>query len=550
MDTHTLALHGVTEDEVRALLAAGVSESAVARTQPSETFWIAYPLPVGEYPAHQQRPLAITHPPMGSASTLLLLGWPVEPQGRAAAARARAALAQLEDAVAAVIVGSALADHVRELEVAAAQREALFREVEEARAEWAQTFDAVSDPISVITPDYRLVRANVAYTKLFGLNREQCKGQECFAAAPGRDAPCAECPLPRALETKQPGFVEQERLVASGPHGIPERRAFQVWTYPVLDAQGDVERVVEIMKDMTQQERLRQVTRQAEALREADHLKAELLGTVSHELRSPLAAIKGYAATLLRHERRLPREERHEFLLAIDEATDRLEVIIDRLLQISQLETGTLPVQRAPVDLALIGRAAIAAIEEPSSRDASRRFTFSLHLVTANGTPAPGVPLVIADPRLMRHVLDNLLENAVKYSPEGGAIAVTLGPASRDHTLRAESSLGERAARDASGTPGSPAPPDGHMLEMRVRDHGVGIPAEHLGRIFDRFHRVDTRLTREVDGLGLGLAICKRIIELHGGVIWAESMPGEGSTFHVLLPTDDSGVLRAAGEEN
>jgi signal transduction histidine kinase len=77
------------------------------------------------------------------------------------------------------------------------------------------------------------------------------------------------------------------------------------------------------------------------------------------------------------------------------------------------------------------------------------------------------------------------------------------------------------------------------MLELRVEDHGVGIPDEHLGRIFDHFHRVDTRLTREVDGLGLGLAICRRIVELHSGAIWAESEPGAGSTFFVVLPLDD-----------
>ena len=76
------------------------------------------------------------------------------------------------------------------------------------------------------------------------------------------------------------------------------------------------------------------------------------------------------------------------------------------------------------------------------------------------------------------------------------------------------------------------------MVEICVRDHGIGIPPAHLERIFDRFHRVDTRLTREVNGLGLGLAICKRIVELHGGVIWAESEVGKGSAFHVWLPMD------------
>src|SRR5215467_536604 len=102
----------------------------------------------------------------------------------------------------------------------------------------------------------------------------------------------------------------------------------------------DVERIHEL-----------ETTRFRDSLREMELLKAELLGTVSHELRSPLASIKGYAATLLRHERRISREERHQFLLAITEASDRLEVIIQRLLEVSQLETSEAAIERSPVDM-------------------------------------------------------------------------------------------------------------------------------------------------------------------------------------------------------
>jgi len=156
----------------------------------------------------------------------------------------------------------------------------------------------------------------------------------------------------------------------------------------------------------------------------------------------------------------------------------------------------------------------------------------------AAGAPAQAAPTVLADPRHLRTVLDNLLENAVKYSPEGGVIEVRLRPVAR--------------SADA-GAPGAPrvgaSLRERPLLEIRVRDSGVGIPTEHLGRIFERFHRVDTRLTREVDGLGLGLAICKRIVELHDGEIWAESESGTGSTFHVLLPLDDADAPSAPQED-
>lgn len=246
-----------------------------------------------------------------------------------------------------------------------------------------------------------------------------------------------------------------------------------------------------------------------EALGGMELFKAELLGTVSHELRSPLASIKGYAATLLRHERRLAREERHQFLLAINEASDRLEIIIERLLEVSQLETGQVILSRSPVDMAYLAGEAISAIEERINASMPGRFTFSLHLGQSDDAPAHSVPLILADPRRVREVLDNLLENAVRYSPEGGVINVTIRPS---HS----------------------------MLEIDVSDCGQGIPVEHLDRIFERFHRVDTRLTREVNGLGLGLTMCKRIVELHGGMIWAENRShGQGSTFYIRLPIED-----------
>ena len=136
--------------------------------------------------------------------------------------------------------------------------------------------------------------------------------------------------------------------------------------------------------------------------------------------------------------------------------------------------------------------------------------------------PTTEEPVIWADRHHLREVLDNLLENAIHYSREGGAIEITICPIfTPSHTIM------------------SPAQQEVQsMVEICVRDHGIGIPPAHLERVFDRFHRVDTRLTREVNGIGLGLAICKRIVELHSGMIWAESEVGQGSTFHVWLPMD------------
>src|SRR6266480_1688902 len=294
----------------------------------------------------------------------------------------------------------------------------------------------------------------------------------------------------------------------------------------VIDAMGAV--IVGIL----QVERIHELeaARIRDSLREMELLKAELLGTVSHELRSPLASIKGYAATLLRHERRISREERHQFLLAINEASDRLEVIIQRLLEVSQLETGEVTINRSPVDMVYLVKESIAALEEHISEKQPGRFIFKLSLEHIDGTPATSVPLILADQRRLREVMADLLENAVKFSPGGGVIKVILHPVSQIQTTQAEGTEDDQQQMHISR----------QMLEILVCDNGMGIPVEHLERIFDRFHRVDTRLTREVNGLGLGLTICKRIVEMHDGIIWAENRPnGVGSIFHVRLPIDE-----------
>ena len=157
-------------------------------------------------------------------------------------------------------------------------------------------------------------------------------------------------------------------------------------------------------------------------------LSAEVLGTVSHELRGPLTAIKGYASTLLRHDRLLARNERREFLRAISEASERLEVIIERLLEVSQLEAGQFPLTMAPLNLASLAEEAITALEERIANISPGRFTFHLRCEGADGVVASSVPLLWGDQRRMREVLDNVLDNAIQYSPDGSSIGVAVRP--------------------------------------------------------------------------------------------------------------------------
>ncbi len=271
----------------------------------------------------------------------------------------------------------------------------------------------------------------------------------------------------------------------------------------------------------------------------SEHFDTELLGTISHELRSPLAAIKGYAATLRRHSHRLSRQEREEFLDAIDLASDRLTAIVDRLLTLSQLEMGAILPTRAAVDVRRLVEASIAVTNDTLLRESDSRHGFELDVVDADGHPWPAPAFAWGDARLLGQLVDALLENAVKYWPDGGTIELTIRmpPALSARTVEGR---GPEPLEDSSLTGEESGQPVGRHIELIVRDKGIGIAQEHLDSIFDRFHRVDTRLTRETGGLGLGLTLARCIVGLHQGFIWVESEPGDGSAFHVLLPAADS----------
>ncbi len=233
---------------------------------------------------------------------------------------------------------------------------------------------------------------------------------------------------------------------------------------------------------------LRDVTRE----RQADAMKSQLLSTVSHELRTPLASIKGFATTLLRQDVKWDETTTRDFLRIIEEESDRLTEIIDNLLDMSQIEAGALRVDKTPTQLRTIIR---EVVDEMRMRTEAHWFVVDL--------PAD-LPSVMADPRRIRQVLHNLLENAIKYS-KNGQITVSC-EVEADHVV------------------------------IGVADQGEGIPAEYLDQVFERFFQVDGASTRRVGGSGLGLSISRGIVQAHGGRIWVESGVGQGSTFRFTLP--------------
>jgi len=260
----------------------------------------------------------------------------------------------------------------------------------------------------------------------------------------------------------------------------PDRRLLEVETSLIETSPGERIGIIAVIRDIT-------------ALRELEQAKSDFVSTVSHELRTPLTSIKAYTATLRRPDVEFDEKTRQDFLQVIEEETDRLTRLVADILDVSRIESGRLTLKKRDFDLAKLVRIIIGKLQSQ----------FPNHEIKLVSPESMGP--VRADPDKIEQVFSNLVDNAAKYSPSGGEIVLTLEAQPR-------------------------------KVECSVADSGVGVPAEHLPHIFEKFHRVDNRATREIYGTGLGLFVSKSIVEAHGGTIWAESVFGEGSTFRFTLP--------------
>ncbi len=232
-----------------------------------------------------------------------------------------------------------------------------------------------------------------------------------------------------------------------------------------------------------------------EAERRLDRLQEDFIATVSHELLTPLGFIKGYATTLLRDDTIWDDETRGEFLTIIDEEADRLRELIENLMDSSRLQAGTLRMSFQPVRLDTF-------LKDMKQRAKSRDEEALVKLeIDAKGLQVP------ADPTRLAQVMDNLISNAMKYAP-GSPVLVSLVK-------------------------------EDEQAHITVKDNGPGIPPEHVKHLFKRFYRVPGNNVT-VRGTGLGLFICRRIVEAHGGEIKVESVLGRGTAFHIYLPLEQT----------
>lgn len=241
-------------------------------------------------------------------------------------------------------------------------------------------------------------------------------------------------------------------------------------------------------------ERTDQLSQALEKVSRLNELKSEFVSEVAHELRTPLTTIKGYADTLVRLHGSLDEGRRLQCCQAIREETERLSRLINDLLDLARIEAGKVTLRKERMDVVIVARHTLDAAQ---GRANEKRIRFELHA-------ADDLPDVLADSDAIRRVLDNLMDNAIKYTPPEGTVSVSIVPKP-------------------------------HQVCISVADTGIGIAEKDIGRIFDRFFQVKTSGTH-ISGTGLGLPIVKSIVEEHGGSVSVSSVPGTGSIFSFTLP--------------
>ena len=355
-------------------------------------------------------------------------------------------------------------------------------------------FDKAADAMMIIDDNHRIVAFNQASENLTGWRGHDAVGRHCWdiyhCGDEARGQGFGSCPLAM-------NGVDKPRLQHTFIDGRGDETTVSLSHAPLSSVPRQTPYQIVTVRDASPSKKKRSI-------------EQDLIAAASHELLSPLNLIGGYAATLLEFGETLTLEQKTRYLRNIDATTSKAVQVVRDFLDISRLEAQRLDLGAGPTSLPELLRKVVTEVQEQTTT----------HVIKLR--QARSLPTVNADRQKLELVMTNLLGNAVKYSPQGNDIEVSVRHVRLDEDLAIIP--GQRSSL------GSPC------LIVSVRDSGIGIPEDELRKVFGKFHRVDNRLTHATSGTGLGLYICKVIVEAHGGHIWATSEFGKGTTINFALP--------------
>ncbi len=342
------------------------------------------------------------------------------------------------------------------------------------------------DGVFILNPDLTIQRANLAFERMTGWRREDAidRLKSEIVVWESLERPDIEDALEAGWARAATPNERADTIYVEGDLLRRDGMTISVGiTYaPLLTAEGRLESIIASVRDITN-------------FRKAQEMQSVFISTVQHELRTPIAIIKGYASTLGRDDVEWDSGTIREKVAIIEDEADRLTDLVEDLLTASKIQAAReLRLNIADTDLRALAARSAARLESQTSHPIVLSF------------PA-NFPLIPGDEFRLRQVIENLLTNAIKYSP--GDSAITVGGRFTEKSVT-----------------------------VFVRDDGVGIPKDQIDKVFERFYRVDDKLTSRAHGAGLGLYLVKEIVEAHGGDIAVKSQVGSGSTFFFTLPRD------------
>jgi two-component system phosphate regulon sensor histidine kinase PhoR len=368
-----------------------------------------------------------------------------------------------------------LADLARTMNETAARLDETIRSLSGERNRSSAILRSMVEGVAVIDAQERVVFCNRAFAEILNLDAAASEGRPLIEVVRHSGL----------LGLIRKSLEGQEGLQSDILMGIVQQQSFSVTAAPVKaleeGATGKPSGAVVVLHDVTE-------------LRRLERVRQDFVANVSHEFKTPLTAIQGFAETLLAGALDDPNNNRRFLEIIRDHAT-RLARLTDDLLKLARIEVGKLEVEFSPLGLTEL----IEGCAEVTLLKANRK------QITLDIRTTPGLSPVRGDASLLREVLQNLLDNAIQYTPPGGRIQVSAAAGAREAVIT-------------------------------VADTGIGIPLADQERIFERFYRVDAARSREAGGTGLGLSIAKHIVEAHGGRLWVESAVGHGSKFSFSIP--------------
>ena len=358
----------------------------------------------------------------------------------------------------------------------------LYSQVRQEKQRLDALLDSAADGIMILSPDHVITRGNPALARIIGVTPQALVGkaheQVVVLKRHGNNMTLEQAEVGGWPLTPNATLYVEGDLVR--PEGLPLPVGI---TYaPLTSPEGNLVNIIATVRDITR-------------FREAEELKSTFISVISHELKTPVALIKGYVGTLRREDASWDREIVQDSLEVIEEEADRLTTLIENLLDASRLQAGGIKLNLCDVDLKALAE---RTVERFRTQTAQHQITVSI---------PSDFPVIIGDEERIGQVFSNLVSNAIKYSPSGGGISIT-GQVQPDHVI------------------------------VCVTDQGPGVAQKDIPHIFDRFYRSQDA-SRTTKGAGLGLYLARAVVEAHGGRIWVEPHPGNGARICFSLPRSE-----------